>query len=1142
MPNLKLLSQRQIQANILTTLISELGLNDVNAGSVIDVITNAVAQEDFSQYVAMAQIARLVDLDAITENDLDNKAFEYGITRFPARKASGKINILRDPSFVKVATTFYSGLPAPLVGDTVINVNDASNVLIGTSGTLILGRDTINEEEVSYIVAPVNNINYFTFTLSSPLTFSHAVEESVILKQGTDETIAAGSQILVPSTGVSASISFTVDNTVTLLAGESVILNVDVTANIAGSASNISIKAIDGSGAFASSPFPGAQAQNLQKFTTGRDLESDDELRDRIRSQVQSLSRGVKEAILNAVVGLVDPDTAKRVVSANLILPQGVVGPVKLYIDDGTGFEPSFASQGFEQVILSATGGEQRLQLDIQPVVKAQIENNAAEPYDMSGSSKTLIYNVGTQSETITFANSDFLFPDSASANEVVSAINDRSSLIEARTSEVGKQIVIVAKSETNDNIQVTGGTANAILDFPTDSRSTLYLYINDVLKSKDGETSFLDSGNQGPYNLSAIGSFPQTLTIVIDGKTANPQTVTFQSADFADPTAAKPAEIAAVINAQLAGAVASTSNNSTQVRITSNTLLSTKSMLHITGGTINNSTNGLNFTTSTKVGVDGDYTFNNETGTLELITPLVKNDSVTVGSLFTRAKLRAALPENYSPANGTTLLITVDGGSSQTITFDSSFVGGLSAATTAAFINLQLSGATASARIVGTQSFLEINTNTYDQSIGSIEISSASTALTNFGFPADTLAVNQRPHKAYRSSVNLGPYTFRQSDNLVVVMDNDIINNTYSINMNYNGTASAVSSTSIFSVSAYSVVFNTDNALANFYVAFQSGPTTVSGSGNTVTLVTGNTWRIAFSALPTGLSNIAVGDLVSTTGFVNTGNNGFFAVTNINTSGFGYIDVVNTAGVAESGAVATVIMSEKRTISSYTALTGQITTTAAFSSAPVTGNVAMVLPKTTTNLVNYMNNIRITSLSSQAIIEGINQNTQVQITSKLQGSDGYVQVTGGRANDILGFLISIYRGLQGYNYYTGLLKLVHRTLYGDDTDLVSFPGVSAAGIKLEVLAPTVREVSISVITTLKQGISISSVENEVRSSITSYINNLGVGDDVIIEEIRAGVIAIAGIIDVVLVTPLANIAIADNELARTNSSLILVG
>jgi len=59
---------------------------------------------------------------------------------------------------------------------------------------------------------------------------------------------------------------------------------------------------------------------------------------------------------------------------------------------------------------------------------------------------------------------------------------------------------------------------------------------------------------------------------------------------------------------------------------------------MEITGGTINDAVNGLNFSTVEVVGADNDYTLNRELGTIELETLLVANDQITSSSLNTRA------------------------------------------------------------------------------------------------------------------------------------------------------------------------------------------------------------------------------------------------------------------------------------------------------------------------------------------------------------------------------------------------------------------------------------------------------------------------------------------------------------------------
>lgn len=1140
MPSLTLLSERQIQTAMLAKLIVQLGLNDINPGSVEDVLTQAASQSDFALYYQIAQVSRLADLDSMTGSDLDLKAFEYGLTRFPAQQATGLVNILMPASFVKVSTTFYAGFPSPIAGDTTIFVNDASNGLYGSSGTLILGRGTTNEEQVSYSTAPVNNTNYFTIALTSALVNNHMTQETVILKQGTDQLIQAGTTLVVPATGTTNQIQFSTVNDATLLAGEAEVDGVEIIAAIAntGTQGNIPAQAINGTSAFPSPPFAGARAVNPSKFTTGVDLESDDALRDRIRAAVPALTKGIKQAIQNAVVGIVDPVTAKRIVSASVVLPVQDAGPVKVYIDDGTGFEPSFSSVGFESIRAVATGGELRLQTNKFPVVKAQVENNVAQLYDMSSGPLTLSYEVGIIPETITFDVTDFRFPKSATAEEIAVAVNKKATLIEARTSQGQTHVVITAVQDTNENIQVTGGTSNAVLGFPTDRKDTINLYVNDVRKSKDGATAVIDSGNQAPYDLLTVGAYPHHLTVVVDGKTANPQTATINLSDVADPAAVTAQEIVNVLNRDLAGVISSTSDNGTKVRIQSNTLLSASSIVQVTGGSANNSVNGLNFSTSPVTGINSDYTFNRELGIVQLGSALMANDSVSAGDLFTRGRIRAGVPELYSPANGQTLIIAVDGGSPQTITFDASFVGGKSAADTATFINQQLLGATAIARKVGASTFLEINTNTYDLA-GSIEITSASTGNGAFSFTLNTVFSSNAPNVAYQVSGNSSPFKIARGDTLVLVMDDDIVNGTFSVTFSVDRSVSSATSASVFASSTLNGLFPNNGQLNGFYVGFFSGANTTSGTITTVTLLGGGIARYTYASAPANFSNFAAGDLAQFTGLTNPVNNVNGVITNV---GVNYVDILNPNAAAAISETGTGLLGEKRTVSAYVASSGQLTVSSPFSFTPAITDNFVVIPASAQNVVDYLNNTKITSLSLQANVEGAYNDSRVQIASLKDGSDGFVQITGGSANKDFAFSTMLTRGLAGYQFSTGLIDLAHKTIYGDDTDLDTYPGIGAAGVIFEFLAPTVVDLSIELNVTLANGITVASLENQIVSAVTGYVNSLGVGEEVVLEQIRAAVIAIAGITDVAVVTPSANAVVNDNELARVSASNILIG
>lgn len=1460
MAKLELKSEQQITGNMISTLLARTGLNDINPGSVFLALLTAAAREDYQQYYQMLQIVRNYNLDTTTGSDLDNRAFEYGLVRTSPKRATGKITILREEGFEKIASTHYTGFRSRIAGDTEIFLNDASNFPSSGTNTLILGRGTPNEEEVDYVGSPTNpedNTNYFKITLSSPLTNDHGLEEEVVLKQGTDVTVAAGTNVRVPATANSEEILFQISRDVVLLAGEDRVTDVDIRAAQPGTDANIGVNSISGTEAFPAAPFNGARAQNESAFSNGQDRETDTELRNRIRSHIQGLTQSTKAGIANEINGLVDPNTAKRVVSSNIILPDNVGLPVKIYIDDGTGFEPAFENQGQETIVQEAAGSEKRLQLDLFPLVKAQVETVNSEPYDFSTNGLTLSLNVGPDTETLTFFTNDFSIPEAATAEEVVAAINNKSSLIEARTSQTGTKIVVNSKEDQNEGIQILGGTANTSdnLNFPVELVQTFYLYKNDQLLSKDGETAFIESGNSAPFDFSGPD---RDLLVTIDGKSANIQTVTIKETDFASAAAAaaaSAAEVAEIINSQLAGGEATAIDG--QVRITSNTKLSSDSKVKINTSAANTV---LGFSTLEVVGKDQDYKLNPELGIIELTEPLVENDKLTAGTRNTRAFLTASIAEDYTFAGSETLEIQVDGGATQTIVFPT--LTNQSAAQVADVINDQAEGFFATTRTFGNDVFLELRTNTFDLS-GSIEILSSSTANSIFGFTLDTEIVNLPAHVAYQVSANSGPFEFIEDYTLVVVLDNDPSGKTFVVTMDYDGTVTSGTSTTLFAASGFNSIFTENDALNDFYIVFKSGDNSTSGTVSRVENPSGSTFRYVYDTPPANFGDFAIGDQVSFDSMQEAANNGNFLIeavstqnnilssvldkdldtppaspsvgdryivaetandsleasvldkdldsppggpgvgdkyivastandtklnsvldvlpssslattthgnrylidrTSINTlapvnsienddtglnnalgeryligafpvngfagrahqiaigtgSGFTFfvpstddevfvnnigetyyfdgstweenewaihaneiaeyngvgspgwdyttpndddvvedtstnlvyqfdlgsgiwvlnpwggsagkvaewdgaawifatpindevrevtdesaryqydlssnswsenawggqaqdiaewggsswsfttaatndvttvddesldyifdgsswslfeywVEVSNSFGELETGSTGTGLIGQRRQISDYVATSGAITLASAVRDTPAPNDEFVILPSTKENVVDFLNNTKVTSLSGRANIELAEQNDKIQISSKLNGSDGYVQITGGRANNLLGFSTTLLRGLRAYSHYVGLTKLVHRTVYGDEADLVAFPGVGAAGVKYQILAPTVQEVAFIVELTLTEGTSLSNVENNVKSAVTSYVKTLGVGEPVILSRVVEAVLEVDGLIDVKITAPSNNVDIAENELARTKASLITI-
>lgn len=492
-------SYQQVVAAMVAKMSAETPLSDFNDGSVVLTLLEAAAQEDFQQYVEMLNIIRNYNLDTTEGDDLDNRAAEYGLTRKPASPHSGFVTIV-DNRFTKISSKLYAGLPGPVAGSLTIFVDNAT--LFPSSGTIYIGRGTANSESVNYSAAPVDNTSYWAINLDTALLNDHGTDETVVLSQFGNREVVAGTEVEIPENDFSDQVLFEINQTVELLDGEDTIENVLVTALDPG-AFNVPANAIS---SFPNEPFTGASVFNPLPFVNGRDEETDQELRDRIRDTIQSLSRGTSGAVETGILGVVDEDTNQSVVSASIVSPVILAdGPTKVFIDNGRGLEPTLAATGLETIVTNSTGGESFFQLQNFPVSKANLITQSVEPFTLSGF-ETLNFRVGTSEETFTFLASDFEVPGTAKATEIAEAINNRASLIEARTitEADGRKVIINPKISENEDLQILdGSTANTAMNFNTDLVSTLKLYKDDKLLTKDGLTASILTAAQ-PYDFSA--------------------------------------------------------------------------------------------------------------------------------------------------------------------------------------------------------------------------------------------------------------------------------------------------------------------------------------------------------------------------------------------------------------------------------------------------------------------------------------------------------------------------------------------------------------------------------------------------------------------------------------------------------------
>lgn len=120
-----------------------------------------------------------------------------------------------------------------------------------------------------------------------------------------------------------------------------------------------------------------------------------------------------------------------------------------------------------------------------------------------------------------------------------------------------------------------------------------------------------------------------------------------------------------------------------------------------------------------------------------------------------------------------------------------------------------------------------------------------------------------------------------------------------------------------------------------------------------------------------------------------------------------------------------------------------------------------------------------------------------------------------------LGFSTEISQGLDGYKYNIGLIQQANRVVYGDPTDPLTFPGVSAAGSDIFIREPLALVVNVAIEVRLQTGAPFSSISEQVRSNVAALIDSNPVGRSIAISNIIASCVTIPGVISVAISSPL---------------------
>jgi len=641
-PNPK--SYDQLLGEMLSSYMSRIGVSDVNVGS---------ANTSFFEVVALAvaraggdvlSVLRDYSVDRATGEALRRLARDERLTPFPARVATGTVTIT-DSSFQKLSSKVYAGTRAPNAGSSLVNVSDTEGW--PASGQIYIGRGTPNVEgPLSY--SAINAVGgYFQITLISPTNKFHNIGESVVVAQGGNRPVPSNAVVRVPASGAEEETRFYTVSTSVILDGETEVTEVKVSAQEPGARSSVPRGAIK---EFVSLPFAGATVSNENKYTTGRDAETDEELRERIKRARLSKGLGTATAIKAAVIGATSPDEQATVVSDEIVSD---ADSATLFVDDGNVYEEKSKGVGLELIVESALGGEKLFQLATSgrqtSIAKAFLESTIEGPFDVVGGDRLAI-SVGGVTYEHSFSNSDFAAPGGATAYELSASINANSDLgFEAVTSGGGKRLVVQAKAEEFDYLQIAlptfGRDVSRLVSFPSNEQQTLRLYKNKQPLSKDGREAAVFSEEQADWSPSIADG--DTLILLIDGTAAI--TYTILNADFiAEGThtsvnATNTLESwTNVLNSKLTGITVSIvgeqikvrsnlgPSNRARVEVDASSTLVTKGMFSSNKGLVSE-------------GKKSDFSLSRNTAQFRLVDPLVAGDELTSGTEQTEGRVQGS-------------------------------------------------------------------------------------------------------------------------------------------------------------------------------------------------------------------------------------------------------------------------------------------------------------------------------------------------------------------------------------------------------------------------------------------------------------------------------------------------------------------
>lgn len=629
-------SYQQRLGDLMNAVFAKTNLTGLRVGGPALSMLEAAASSGTRDTSDVFDALNASDPTRLRGEQLERYGRSRGVRRPGAVAARTEVTI-SDSSFSKKASLLSPLATPPIPGQTSVWV--ASALSFPSSGSIYVGRGTASYEGPIPYSSKTDNGSDWTLTLSAPIARRHDGSEEVVVAQGGDRPIPAGTVLQTQQGNALAAASFTVLSGTSIPDGEVELVGVEVLCTQRGEVGNVPAEAIS---SFPSPPFSGAAATNPRQVTTGRNVAQDPEYLALIMAQEASRSRGTPLSLEQYSLQVTAPDESATCTSASYVDRRGDE-PAVITVDDGTGYQPTEAAVGRESLVGSATGGEVDFELSSGPIVKARAETTVPPPWGIAPGSALAFEVGGIVTEHVLDPSS---YPNQADPYAVASDCNSDSRLNwEAVVSDRGQAIRFRAKTELGEEIRSVpppggGPDAASVLGISQLTEATALIYLNDRLLHRGGRPAVLASR---PFGQWGAVSGTQTLSIDVDG--TGSVTYSFSDADFAGTGYSSvgrnsPGAWATAIRRRVPGLAPAVSSD--LLLLVSNAGPSSAASVAVSGGTLVAA--GF-FAVGSASGLDNDFYLNRSTAQLRLSAPLEPGDSLSAGSDQTRAFAEAVIP-----------------------------------------------------------------------------------------------------------------------------------------------------------------------------------------------------------------------------------------------------------------------------------------------------------------------------------------------------------------------------------------------------------------------------------------------------------------------------------------------------------------